>query len=579
MDSTNKEEALRLKVVQGSSHGNRLYRSQHAGVQDYYVMNNMFDLMHVEGIIDMAPMYKSGVNPNFFDEYFTDLDESDITNSGECRTALWNEYQRRRWSYAVHLTGYHQGSTQETNRKLTTVELWRRLRGRPTTSIVHWYFAKKRELGDILKSHTVLQYTQGVSLLHSQFANCPVPPAQILKFGSVHVAVGFVDLGILLDSNFVEAEDKKSTKALILRGIEASSFSVAKSLVLWEMMRDVTMKSNWVVQVWFSSVWSKGATKAFLAATSRITDIFECEDTYSCYPVEVISLVKHWSRSKGVGLKKLIKRRSQTRKESSYAMFFARKEDRVEMIRYHLTGMFGVINEDPCSSSITMFDCPRTTHENEAACVFHTLTLHDIASSEHFNGSYFQTAEKVKECRVDKLMGYIQAEKIKISLTVNSLSLSSVEQILEISSLQPLSMSWSNVLDYMSRDDFHNLAKQCAPNANHSGYSMNWPTVTFGASLIDYPDTSLDVIRKAQNATDASMRKIFGQRKVFLTPIQNNPLNITHSYLAHQCYSHWVKYFFNAENVELLDSTIMDATGNPLSRTMGGVVSCSWTYT
>jgi hypothetical protein len=51
--------------------------------------------------------------------------------------------------------------------------------------------------------------------------------------------------------------------------------------------------------------------------------------------------------------------------------------------------MFDLFDEDPCSGSVTMFDCPKVPHKVEAASVFHTLTLDNVVSSEYFNESYF----------------------------------------------------------------------------------------------------------------------------------------------------------------------------------------------
>jgi hypothetical protein len=121
---------------------------------------------------------------------------------------------------------------------------------------------------------------------------------------------------------------------------------------------------------------------------------------------------------------------------------------------------------------------------------------------------------------------------MNINLSVNNLSLDSVPVIEEIANLQPFSISWSNIMDYMSRDDFHALARRRNASVIHSGYSMNWSNITYGASLIDYPDMSISVIKKAEKGTVDSMRSLCGQREIFLTPIQHNSLNITHAFLA-----------------------------------------------
>ena len=128
-------------------------------------------------------------------------------------------------------------------------------------------------------------------------------------------------------------------------------------------------------------------------------------------------------------------------------------------------------------------------------------------------------AEKVKEHRISTLMNYIQAGQIKIHLRVTSLSLKLQAQVKERRSLKPTSMSYSNVLDYIPREEFHALARSCSSTAIHIDYSMNLPGITFDASLIDYPDTRLSVIWKAEKATSAYMRTLCGQRCLFLTPM------------------------------------------------------------
>lgn len=574
------QDASRRQYLNRMNEMEQQYRSQHCGAGDdiYSEINRALDAIGPEGVVGMAPSYKSGINPNFFEEYFSELQQSDFTNTAECKKTIWDEYQSRRWSYAMHLAGYHNGLTQKDNRKAGKVEFWRRfhIRQRPTPPIFEWYFSNQRKIGDVLRMPPAEYIGVLSDVLSASFANCPVSPKQKLTFGSVHVAVGFVDLGLLLDSNFLlERETEEPSACLLFRGFEASSFSVAKSVVLWEMLCTIGTKASWVVQVWFSTIWSRRATNAFLAAARRVAAA-ECSCVTVDYPQGVCLLVQHWALSKGVGLKKLARRRGQTRNETSDALFFARKEDRVEMIRYHLTGAFGLAGEEPCSGSVLMFDCHKATKKLEAASVFETLTLDDVISSEFFNGSYFQTAEKVKETRVLALLEYAQAGQIKVQLSVAALNLKSAA-LEEITRLQPHSISWSNILDYMSREQFHTLAKACSSTAVHSGYSMNWPRAIYGSSLIDYPATSLEVITEAEKATVTSLRDLCRNRLIFLTPIQHNPLNITAGFLAKRCHSHWLQHFFGEAKVRICEAGMMDSLGNPLSR-VPVVVSSSWTY-
>ena len=107
--------------------------------------------------------------------------------------------------------------------------------------------------------------------LRASFSSCPDSPKQSMTFGTVHVAVGFVDLGLLADSRMLEAPEGSMTMSLRFHGFESNHFAVAKPLVLWEMMRTTEMKPACVVQAWFSAVWSK-FTNEFLAAAKRVRD-------------------------------------------------------------------------------------------------------------------------------------------------------------------------------------------------------------------------------------------------------------------------------------------------------------------
>jgi hypothetical protein len=263
--------------------------------------------------------------------------------------------------------------------------------------------------------------------------------------------------------------------------------------------------------------------------------------------------------------------------ESSNALFFANLHDRVDMIRYFLTGEFGLLGEEPCSASIIMFDCPPAAVHMSGISVFTTLTIQDVVTSVDWNGSYFQTAEKVKESRMSTLMEHAQKEKIKIKLSVSILG-PNASAVKEIAALQPKTISWSNIMDYMDKVEFHSVAKACSSTATHFGYSMNWPRLIYGASLIDYPKEAIRIIREAEQDTNKKLKKLCGRnRHIFMTPIQHNPLNTTSSFLAKRCYPHWVNHFFDDHNATILDSGMLDHINNNLGDALA-TVECTWTY-
>lgn len=564
----------------------RRYMAQNNG--DPSDLNVVFDMhyndqawMKKSGLY--VPSYTSGVNPNYFVEYFNSTKVSVMTNTEMCQKWVRDEYNRRRWSYLKHLLGYHESPnrklclTQVKNQESDCVEFWRRFhQGNPLNSHMrNWYFDDKRTPGDIAPWNHFVKYASGYSTgLRSSFSNCYV--SQTLSFGSVHVAVGFVDLGLLLDSQFLGDSNAGAEARLLFQGYEASPFAVAKSLILWEMMMDVETKAEWVVQVWFSAVWSKRATNSFLKAAKTVDQRLSIGDQDQ--PPEIRVLVSHWAQSKGVGLKKARSGRSTTRQESSDALFFAQKEDRVEMVHYHLTGAFGLAEEAPCSGSVLMWDCPEGTARLDKESVFFTLTVADVMKNPLWNGNYFQTAELVKVERVAVLMDRAQTGKIQVKLSLAFPSLSeSPRALAEIIDLQPHSVTWSNIVDYLPADEFHALARKCSATACHSGYSMNWPTKVWGTSIIDYPETALTVLGEANRARDVAFRRDCGDKEIFLLPMQHNPLNVTAGFLSERCYLHWVNHFFGASACKLLEAGKCESS-NPLHR-VSTVVECSWTYT
>jgi hypothetical protein len=55
-----------------------------------------------------------------------------------------------------------------------------------------------------------------------------------------------------------------------------------------------------------------------------------------------------------------------------------------------------------------------------------------------------------------------------------------------IASLQPTSMSWSNVCDYYHPAEFHAMARTCSRDGTHTAHMMNYVKSVKGACHMDY---------------------------------------------------------------------------------------------
>ncbi|EFJ53047.1 hypothetical protein VOLCADRAFT_85918 [Volvox carteri f. nagariensis] len=157
------------------------------------------------------------------------------------------------------------------------------------------------------------------------------------------------------------------TPPLLLRwiGLEASPHSVAKTLVVERMMRrGGPAATDWVLQVWYSSVWSMGALKAFREA---LTEILTEECVRTELPPEVLSYLHHW-QLRDVSLAESRRRWLEDWRQTFCAVGqFREKADRLALVEYMLTGQLpGLVsggNEDEAGGelvgSVVMFAKPR----------------------------------------------------------------------------------------------------------------------------------------------------------------------------------------------------------------------------
>lgn len=101
----------------------------------------------------------------------------------------------------------------------------------------------------------------------------------------------------------------------------------------------------------------------------------------------------------------------------------------------------------------------------------------------------------------------------------------------------------------------------------HYGYSMNWPTQVFGASIIDYDpehdkpliDMVLDAALGFQNESKmpsamamVNMFKVSGLDKMLYVPFRDNPLNSTGYVLAARFKQKWVDHFMKKGELTMM---------------------------
>eukprot|EP01004_Peranema_trichophorum_P002865 NODE_1892_length_1765_cov_40.137028_g1609_i0.p1 GENE.NODE_1892_length_1765_cov_40.137028_g1609_i0~~NODE_1892_length_1765_cov_40.137028_g1609_i0.p1 ORF type:complete len:245 (+),score=29.64 NODE_1892_length_1765_cov_40.137028_g1609_i0:310-1044(+) len=194
------------------------------------------------------------------------------------------------------------------------------------------------KLGDIRNSFDqIIEYKP---LIHN-FSNMP-NRQHIFTRGHVHVAIGFVDLGILSCSNIVG----DSPEPLRFIGFDKNPHCIAKTLVLKQMILNKAEPKT-VAQVWYSSSWSKSTANSFYFAISKIL-----LDT-SVIRKDVKDILIYW-QSQNVPLwesrqKWMVRDNGGLHNDCTCIGTLLRKKDRLDMCNYELTGElfesdFGSIN-------------------------------------------------------------------------------------------------------------------------------------------------------------------------------------------------------------------------------------------
>ena len=347
-----------------------------------------------------------------------------------------------------------------------------------------WYFGGLAP-GSIFEQRSAHSYSE---LVRHSFSNQTYRREQLCR-GTTHVAVGFVDLGILFAADLSEPP-KNYEGPLHFLGIEMSAYSIAKTHILWELLKQTPSDSplrethlRCIMQVWYSATWAHGTMNAVKAALSVL-----CSSERSYHP-DVRAILDHWAAASSFTVEAArTKLTTATTDSLSSVGHLLKKHDRIAMTKYELTRDFG-ISEDPVCGNLLMFDCPDGTPPlGNDETVFSALGFHEIMDfvrgSKRSKITIIEAAEEYAFKCIAKLAFWAQTGKVTLELKC-----ARIQDVLDdIAARKPWTMSWSNVLDYFDYSDFHDMARKCSVHGDtiHFGYSMNWIVDVFGTNIIDF---------------------------------------------------------------------------------------------
>ncbi|CAG8449482.1 6128_t:CDS:1 [Ambispora gerdemannii] len=423
------------------------------------------------------------------------------------------------------------------------------------------FLASPRQIGDIFTRKTKSSYVGDKGMGALSFSNTP-KQGLVLDQGKVHVAVGFVDLDLLLRAKIVQTENsvKQPNKFI---GYDGSVYAIAKTNVIKEMMMGKAPIRS-IIEVWFSTTWTMETLKHFENAVKNVLKFGNAPNDSPPNPTKkelhpkVRSLISHWSES-------VKSPKSRQEAHRLWAKTFD-SEDNVFCVvaaRYILTGEFPLMDDQQPKNliaSITMFNCnngisPHSTSEFmlEMLPMDSILPKYQREDTTFLNAIYNFLEESITEVCAWLSPPAGKSEKIEIYLHFQSVTNDNSTLLASIRQLDPWTMSWSNICDYFHAHDFHKLLRACSGNDTvHAMTSVNWITEVFGAHINEYDSRSRretliisqEMITKTGEFMDPS--GYFRYTKVI-----THPYNLCNIGAAINVMDNWQGHFFRGQDLSI----------------------------
>jgi len=423
--------------------------------------------------------------------------------------------------------------------------------------------------GTIIPQLGAVEYTKTIKSSYSNVSNAALPK----QMGERHVGLGFCDLSVLFSAdNLMNVKD--------FYGIDNSPFAVAKSKVIAEMMMMETevVPTGHIIQVWYSSGWSRGCLDSFYLATNNVLE----QDVN--LQADVCSYLSYWLRVQPKSVKEARQAWGDHQNARLNIGNLLRRKDRMALVHYQLTGeMIDVSDKEIIEiENITMWKAPEGApplEENES--LLHTCHEVELGKAmKEYDEDIMEAATRVIRNKIDTVRAALR-NGLKVHLEVDSVSKNKLF-LDKVKRLEASTISWSNLIDYFPSKDFHFIAKSISNDCTrHFGYSMNWPVRVWGSSLYDYKgQTKLKDLLERSYEEHKNGIKEFGLDKYFISPLLCNPINEAIRYIGNDLKGYWKDYKFSSEyvkgEVDVIQSAIVTSFGS-LSYSPA-VMPLEWTY-
>lgn len=258
------------------------------------------------------------------------------------------------------------------------------------------------------------------------------------------------------------------------------------------MLNDASIPVNHVLQVWYSSTWSKGTFSSFkrsvwaLELPAQKPGIHQLVDFWkSAAAPDLTNCRREWLRYFVNDARKW---------DACTIASLVRQLDRLAACRYFLTGDVCDEREESADQlevgSLTMWALPLGSLPlRNADSIFATMSLEDYLPVPEQADSIIQLFVNDISKKLNSIRQLLLEGRLEIEIWQDELTSDSCQLLSRISALSPAGISWSNLLDYTDFASFHAVAARCsAPDSftTHYAYSMEWVKDVYGITLADW---------------------------------------------------------------------------------------------
>jgi hypothetical protein len=462
----------------------------------------------------------------------------------------------------------------------TPAQMLKRWNGPENASLFSNMKENGLQIGSIVDARQNFDGIRYLSEIRSLFINSPCNPLAQLDEGSVHVSVGFNDLGELLTYPTNGPMD-----TIHFVAIDKSEFCIARSLVTHEMLKDTCIPIEHVFQIWYSASWSSTALESFRRACkealkSQRAGTFKSETSSER---KVMSYIHCWLSEDPISVAESRARWFGNLQNNECGVAFGahsfkRLPDRLSTVHYLLTGeLIPDANtsrtspkDKPSVGSMTFWNVPPNSPPLEYDIVFNTILMETLIADMNADENIMDTIMRIKINQLTKLRTRLVDCTITLAIWCGELRPDTRDLIDDIVFLQPHTMSWSNIVDYNKYDSFHAMAREFGAS-RHYGYSMNWSTAVYGACLLDYACIGGDIAKTNKLFKEVLQVK---SHPLLTKPFFGTPINLVNEILAPKMKKNWLDHFSQGQ-ATIVNNTIID--DSPMYRS-NGTLYMEWKY-